>query len=67
MAKNLRVTITEEELAKILEYYRKELKSYIHARVNYRIFNKHDSERILEITKRIQHLTRMHMKHCENE
>lgn len=67
MAKNLRVTITEEELAKILEYYRKELKSYIHARVNYRIFDKHDSERILEITKRIQHLTGMHMKHCENE
>jgi hypothetical protein len=67
MAKNLRVTITDEELAEILDYYRKELKSYIYSRVNYRIFDKHDSERILEYTKRIQHLTRMHMKHCENE
>ena len=67
MAKNLRITITDEELAEILDYYKKELKSYIYSRVNYRIFDKHDSERILEYLKRMEHLTRMHMKHCENE
>lgn len=67
MAKNLRITITDEELAEILDYYKKELKAYIYSRVNYRIFDKHDSERILKYLKRIERLTRMHMKHCENE
>lgn len=67
MAKNLRITITDTELAEILDYYRKLLKSYLYCRADYRIFNKEDSRNILKVTKRIQHLTRMHMKHCENE
>lgn len=67
MAKNLRITITDRELAEILDYYRKELKTYLSFRAEYRIFDKADSRSILEIIKRIEHLTRMHMKHCENE
>ena len=67
MAKNLRITITDEELAEILNFYKKLLKFYLKPRTTGYYFNKDASESILEITKRIQHLTRMHMKHCENE
>lgn len=67
MAKNLRITITDEELAEILDYYKKLLKEYLNYRSNNLIFYKCDSRHILNLTKRIQHLTRMHMKHCENE
>ena len=67
MAKNLRITITDEELAEILDYYRKLLKLYIKPRTAGYHFNKYDSEWIISISKRIEHLTRMHMKHCENE
>lgn len=67
MAKNLRITITDEELAEILDFHKKLLKFYLKPRTTSYYFNKDYSESILEITKRIQHLTRMHMKHCENE
>lgn len=67
MAKNLRITITDEELAEILDFHKKLLKFYLKPRTTGYYFNKNASECILEITKRIQHLTRMHMKHCENE
>lgn len=67
MAKNLRITITDEELAEILDFHKKLLKFYLKPRTTSYYFNKNASECILEITKRIQHLTRMHMKHCENE
>lgn len=67
MAKNLRITITDEELAEILDYYKKLLKERLNYRTNCMVYRKQDSEWILGITKRIQHLTRMHMKHCENE
>ena len=67
MAKNLRITITDRELAELLDYYRKELKIYLSYRTDYRIFNKSDSRNILSTIKRLEHLTRMHMKHCENE
>lgn len=67
MAKNLRITITDCELAEILNYYKKLLKSCLNYRIDNLDFNKRDSRYILEWTQRIQHLTRMHMKHCENE
>lgn len=67
MAKNLRITITDRELAEILDYYKKLLKDCLNFRNTCLIFNKQDSERMLEYIKRIEHLTRMHMKHCENE
>lgn len=67
MAKNLRITITDEELAEILDYYKKLLKSCLNYRINGLVFDKYESRNILKYTKRIQHLTRMHMKHCENE
>lgn len=67
MAKNLRITITDAELVEILNYNKKLLKSCLYSRINFQIFTKRDSRRILEYTKRIQHLTGMHMKHCEND
>lgn len=67
MAKNLRITITDAELAEILSYNKKLLKSYLNYRIDNIDFYKNHSRYILEYTKRIQHLTRMHMKHCENE
>lgn len=67
MAKNLRITITDKELAEILDYYKKLLKERLNYRTNRIVYRKQDSDWILRITERIQHLTRMHMKHCENE
>lgn len=67
MAKNLRITITDEELAEILTYHKRLLRECLSYRTDLLVFDKHDSERILEYLKRIEHLTRMHMKHCENE
>lgn len=63
MTKNLRITITDRELAEILNYYKKILKSCLNSRIDY----KHDSGIILKCTDRIQHLIRIHMKHCKNE
>lgn len=63
MAKNLRITITDRELTEILNYYKKRLKLCINSSIDY----KYDSRLILLCAQRIQHLIRMHMKHCENE
>lgn len=67
MAKNLRITITDAELAEILDYHKELLRDRLSYRTDLLVFDGCESRHILEIIKRIEHLTRMHMKHCENE
>lgn len=67
MAKNLRITIRDEELAAILDYHKQLLNERLSYRTDVVVFDKVESRIMLDIIKRIEQLTRMHMKHCENE